>query len=494
VSFDAIIVGSGATGSWAAKLLTESGLTVLLLEAGAPLAEVASDYAARQSVQSRCYAFNCNTRHLFVDDVDNPYETPPESPFVWIRTRLVGGRTLLWHRVALRMSDRQFKAASLDGFGADWPIGYADLQSYYAAAERFLGVCGIEANIDEIPDGCFQPASLSAPVQLFQQAVQREWPDRYVTALRRAREDYPDCLGGYPACSAGAALSAADSTSRLTLRAGSVVSRIICAGGGQWAEGVEYVDRLSGATRAVHGKVVILCASTIETTRIMLNSTSQWHPDGIGNSNGLLGRYLTEHISGVGAIGLRRGECDGTSELYIPNFRNRNGKSETFLRGYGIQGYINPYPDRTVQCTLVSFGEMLSRAENTVSLGNTRDRWGIPVPRVTLRNSDNEIEMARDQAEQSARILRCAGFDVTGVNGLNPTGGSLHEVGTARMGSDPQTSILNSYNQCWGVPNLFVTDGAAFPSLGPQNPTLTMMALTGRACAYISTEFRRGAW
>jgi choline dehydrogenase-like flavoprotein len=492
MNFDVIIVGAGATGSWAAKLLTERGLSVLLLEAGPTRAAVeatarsnGSAEAARQIVQSQCYAFNTDTRHLFVDDLDNPYETPNQAPFVWIRMRLVGGRTVLWHRVALRMSDRQFKAASLDGLGADWPITYAELQPYYDAVERFLGVCGMYSNLEEIPDGLFLPATLSEPAQIFKQAVELEWPDRHVTALRRADAT---------SCCADTALAAAESTTRLTLRAHSVVSRVVCDRTGRRALGVEYVDCPLGSTREAHGKVIMLCASTIETTRIMLNSASSRHPYGIGNTNGLLGQYLTDHISGVGVTGVRAGECGGTSEFYIPNFRNRSGRNEKFLRGYGIQGYIRPGPQQTTQCTLVCFGEMLPRATNSITLASARDRWGIPAPRVHCQFSDNELEMAHDQASQSERILRRAGFDVIGTQGLNPPGCSIHEAGTARMGSHPRTSILNSYNQCWEVPNLFVTDGSAFPSVGFQNPTLTMMAMTARACSYIVGEIGRGAW
>jgi choline dehydrogenase-like flavoprotein len=201
-----------------------------------------------------------------------------------------------------------------------------------------------------------------------------------------------------------------------------------------------------------------------------------------------------DHICGVGVTGARAGECGVASEFYMPNFRNRNGRAEKFLRGYGVQGYISPGLSGTTQCTLVCFGEMLPRSANGIVIGKTKDRWGIPVPRVHCQFSDNELEMAEDQAQQSALILRQAGFELLETNGLRPPGCSVHEVGTARMGADPKTSILNSYNQCWSVRNLFVTDGAAFPSAGFQNPTLTMMALTGRACGYIVEEFRRGAW
>jgi choline dehydrogenase-like flavoprotein len=505
MSYDVIVVGSGATGSWAAKQLTEGGRTVLVLEAG-PHAGAARPVGHRQDVQSRCYAYNEDTRHLFVDDVDNPYETPSGTPFAWIRMRLVGGRTVLWHRVALRMSDRQFKAASFDGFGSDWPISYADLQPYYDEAERFLGVAGTAARHEEIPDGVFLSAQLSPAALRFQESLQREWPDRQLTVLRRARCESPiqqhrgpyrsdaDVDICFPTCSAGVALAAAESTSRLVLRTNSAVSRVICDESGRRVLGVEYVDCRTGATRVELSKVTVLCASTIETTRIMLNSRSTAHPNGIGNGNGLLGRQLTEHVSGAGAMGLRDGECHGESEFYIPNFRNRNGRAEKFLRGYGIQGYIKPGPGKTTQCTLVSFGEMLPRMENQVTLGNTQDRWGIPVARVACRYSDNELEMARDQATQATQMLRQAGFDVTSVNGLNPVGCSIHEAGTAPMGRDPNTSSLNPYNRCWQVPNLLVTDGTAFPSVGFQNPTLTLMALTGRACRHILEEFHDNRW
>lgn len=510
--FDVIVVGSGATGSWASKLLTESGLTVLLLEAGPAgshekTVRVNGAAGTRQAVQSQCYAFNADTRHLFVDDIDNPYETLSEPPFVWVRMRRVGGRTVLWHGVVLRMSDRQFKAASRDGFGADWPIGYATLQPHYDAVERFLGVTGIAAKLDEIPDGPFLPATLSEPAQRFKEAIELEWPDRHVTALRRAialpeaaRFVSPHDVGQpngaanyYRSCGSGALADAA-ATERLTLRTNSVVSRVIAERNGRRAAGVEYVDCRSGVAREAHGTVILLCASTIETTRIMLNSTSRWHPDGVGNSNGLLGQYLTEHVSGVGATGVRDGECSGPTDFYIPNFRNRQGKTEKFLRGYGIQGYLQPGAGKTTQCTLICFGEMLPRPTNRVCLGLTKDRWGIPVARVQFALSDNELDMARDQAEQAEQLLRQAGFEVTERHSLNRPGCSIHEAGTVRMGSDPTTSILNGYNQCWAVPNLFVTDGAAFPSVGFQNPTLTMMAATGRACDYILAEFSRGSW
>jgi len=508
--FDAIVVGSGATGSWATKLLSENGLTVLVLDCGnipdntdiagydLPLVQ-REPGDERQLTQSQCCAFSPSTRHLFVDDIEQPYDTPVDKPFTWIRTRVIGGRTALWFGTALRMSDRQFSAASLDGFGVNWPIRYEDLRPHYELAERFLRVTGIEEKLEEIPDGIFLPVTLPAVARVFQQAVHKHWPDRVVTALRRARIAELTPLDAserernarLSACSGGAALCAADSTGRMTVRSNARVLQVMTNDAGSRAEGVVYIDGLTGKEVEVHGKVVILCASTIETTRIMLSSATRAHPNGLGNSHGILGQYLMDHTSGVGVVGYRLGSCQNNSELYIPNFRNRAGSKSQFIRGYGIQGSIRPFNDQTIECALGCFGEVLPRAENQVRLGNRNDKWGVPVPQVTYAYSDNEFEMANDQATELARIVECSGFDIGHRQGLGVPGGSIHEVGGARMGLDPKTSVLNSHNQCWRVHNLFVTDGAAFPTAGFQNPTLTMMALTGRACDYILQEFKR---
>jgi choline dehydrogenase-like flavoprotein len=510
--FDAIVLGSGATGSWAAKLLTEGGLTVLVLDSGfipdqpdstnhSPGGIRAELPTGRQETQSQCYAFSPTTRHLFVDDIDQPYETPTGKPFSWIRTRVIGGRTALWFGVSLRMSDRQFGAASLDGFGIDWPIRYDDLRLHYDLAERFLGVSGIEAKLDEIPDGVFQPTTLTHSGRLFQQAIHEQWPDRTVTALRRARASQPSSTDAHgrgqhvhlPTCSARDALSAADATGLMVLRPNARAIEIMTDRSGSRAQGVVYADCLTGKQTEVFGKVVILCASTIETTRLMLNSVSRTHPHGVGNLSGLLGKYLIDHTSGVSAIGLRSGWCGNTSEIYIPNFRNRGGCKTRFLRGYGIQGQIRPMDDQTIQCALGCFGEVLPRAENQVRLSDRKDKWGLPIPHITYTYSDNELEMAADQAMELERMLKLTGFDIASRQALSIPGRSIHEVGTARMGLDPKVSVLNPHNQCWNVSNLLVTDGASFPSVGFQNPTLTMMAVTGRACDYILREFARSS-
>jgi choline dehydrogenase-like flavoprotein len=331
-------------------VLTEIGLRVLLLEAGTRSEDVDSHEKrdrSRQCIQSTCYAYSDATSHLFVDDLDCPYESPADKPYRWIRMRAVGGRMALWARVALRMSDQQFKAASIDGLGVDWPIVYADMKSHYSEIESFVGVAGIPENFDDIPDGEFVPTTLAEPARAFRAALQERWPERRLTALRHvyprgpgARflgiQTPPHVCGTVPGVLASAAR-----TDRLNLRSGAVVSRVITNGTGTRAVGVEFVDVATSRCYAAHAPVVLLCASTIETTRILLNSTSPAHPGGIGNSSSLLGKYLTEHTY-VSALGRRAGQVASVGEIYIPNFRNRSGTDQKFMRGYGIQGYILP--------------------------------------------------------------------------------------------------------------------------------------------------------
>lgn len=512
-AYDVIVVGSGATGGWASKVLTEHGLEVLLLDAGSRadrpdrsgnLTQVRDELHGtsvdRQPIQSRCYAFGPHTQRAFVDDCDNPYETPAGEPFTWIRMRAIGGRLLSWGGVALRMSDRQFKAATLDGSGVDWPISYADLRPYYDEVERFIGVCGIEDQLPDIPNGCFIPLQLSKTELRFKHAVESAWPERRVTGLRRVLRIQPaaaDSTRQHLAVLQQEALrtiTAAERTGKLTLRGSSIVSRIVTNRDGTRAEGVEYLDGQSGSPFIATARVVVLCASTIETTRILLNSKSKPHPDGIGNSHGVLGKYLADHTV-LSVMGVRGGTCARQGNIYIPSCRSVDSRNRPFVRAYGIQGTIGSSGARATACQLVSFGEVLPRASNTVTLSEAvKDRWGIPVPRITCRYSESELAMAAEQLQEASKILVAAGYDVLSNPPALEPGSSIHEVGTARMGADRRSSVLNEYNQCWDVPNLFVTDGAAFPSTGFQNPTLTMMALTVRACHYLVKEYGRGAW
>ncbi|MFN0119397.1 MAG: GMC family oxidoreductase [Blastocatellia bacterium] len=559
--FDAIVVGSGATGGWAAKELTEKGLKVILLEAG-PKYNPLTDYPehqmpydlkyrgvapqtkilrARQAVQSKCYACNEYGHKFFVDDVENPYTTAQGKPFDWIRGRQVGGRSIMWGRQSYRLSDYEFKAASRDGFGLDWPIGHAELEPYYERVERYVGISGQAANLPQLPDSSFlPPMSMTCGEQLLKKAVESNWRDRNVIIGRvamltqnhngRAACHYcGNCERGCSTASyyssANVTIVAAQKTGNLTLRPDAVASHVIVDTKTGRAKGIAFIDRKTRKAREVFAKVVVLCASTIESTRLLLNSATRQYPRGLGNNQSdALGRYLMDHTYSISVTGVVEavakypyGYDDGRNNgVYIPKFRNVRDKHPNFLRGYGIQmssqkgmlpthlrsipGFgsqlkeaIRSTPD-AAPFWIGAFGEMLPRAENRVTINrNKKDAWGIPVAHIDCRHSDNEREMAKDQLATMEEMVAAAGFTTLEKNGeLAPPGLCIHEVGTARMGNDPKTSVLNPHNQSWEVKNLFVTDGACFVSQGCQNPTLTMMALTVRACDYIGEALKKG--
>jgi choline dehydrogenase-like flavoprotein len=496
--FDVIVVGSGATGGWAAKELTERGLRVALLEAGpmlfgADAEEPPRRRAGRQPVQEHCFSFDETTAPLFVDDVDNPYSHPDGAPFDWIRSRQVGGRLLLWDRVCLRMSDLDLKAGGRDGVGNDWPISYADLSPYYDQVERFLGVTGSAAGCGAVPDGEFAvPPPLSAGELRLKQAVEERWPSWRMTDARVAQAP-PDAL-----------LNAAMRTGRLTLLTNAIASRVITAAAGDRADGVAYVDARSGAERKVEGDAVFLCASTIESTRLLLNSATDAQPNGLGNSSGVLGHYLMDHTLNIGFDGLApdfpRGMPDPESHgCLIPNPREGKTSEELgYVRRFAIALAIEPRRPRFLKrlrnggrgyggwLWLRALGEVLPRYENRVTIDpHTVDAWGIPIARIECEYGENERLMAADQLRCVTEIAAAGRLRPRIFNDeLAPPGRSIHEMGTARMGNDPATSFLDPYNRSWEVPNLFVTDGSCFVSGGWQNPTLTMMAITVRACEH----------
>jgi choline dehydrogenase-like flavoprotein len=503
--YDAIVVGSGATGGWAAKDLAEAGLRIALVEAG-PLicgegkVPPARGAPERQLVQANCFAFNEATAPFFVDDVDNPYSHPPEKPFQWIRSRQVGGRMPLWGRVCLRVSDHELKAASRDGIGENWPISYADLEPHYTRVERFLGVCGSPEGLLSVPDGAFlEPLPLSYGELAFRRAVEERWPTRRVIPARIA------------SASPEAAVLAAMRTRRLSLYADAVVARVLLEPGGGQARGVAYVERESGREAELEADAVFLCASTIESTRLLLNSAADEHPDGLGNSSGVLGRYLMDHTYGIGIDGLAapspRGSEDRYSHgCYVPSFRDVTEQGAGFARGYGIELKINPTEHSALMRLrnrgrlyggffyIGAFGEVLPNPDNRVTIDpDTVDAWGIPVAHIDCAYGENERTMAADQLESLLAIAQAAGLDVHEVHAeLAPPGLSVHEMGTARMGADPESSVLDPDNRVWDVPNVIVTDGSCFVSSGFQNPTLTMMAITARACERFLERRRRG--
>lgn len=558
-SYDAIVVGSGATGGWAAKELTEKGLRVLLLEAGKMLDPdkdfkmVAYPYElkyrgvvpqeqllkARQPIQSKCYACTEYGNHLFVDDVDNPYTTPNGKPFDWIRGRHVGGRSIMWGRQSYRLSDYELKAYSHDGYGDDWPLSHAELAPYYERVERFAGISGATEGLPQLPDSVFlPPMAMTCAERALKKAVEKNWPQRKVimgrvamlTKAHNGRAACHYCGHCERGCSTnsmfntpGSTLPAAMKTKRLTLRTNSVVSHLIVDTNTAKAKGVAFVDQKTKKTYEAFAKVVVLCASTIESARILLNSASRQHPEGFGNSSGVLGRYLMDHTYSVSVTGtvpdvaqygydFSEGRNNG---IYIPKFRNVFDKHKDFVRGYGIQGEANKgmlhphlksfpgFGSRFKQMVretnapasfwMGAFGEMLARPENRVTINKeVKDAWGIPVAHIDCTYSDNERAMAKDQFATLNEMAEAAGWKVEGGNSqlANP-GLCIHEVGTARMGSDAKKSVLNPFNRVWDSPNVFVTDGACFVSQGCQNPTLTMMAITVRACEHLVNEMKK---
>ena len=561
--YDAIVVGSGATGGWAAKHLAQKGMRVLVLEAGRQI-DPAKDYKEHtfpyelerrgfgnrlelertQPIQSRCYACNEYGHHFFVNDLENPYTTPPDKPFSWIRSRQLGGRTIPWGRQSYRMSNYDFKAASRDGFGDDWPIGYEDLAPYYDMVDQFVGISGSYENLPQLPDGIFlPPMKMTCGELLLKKAVAKMGePLRRVIIGRAAiltRKLHSDTLDERAAChycghcdrgcrthsyftSVHSTLPAAVNTGRATIVPNAVVSHVILDKNTGKAKGVHYVDGNTRAHREAFGKVVMLCAGTLESTRILLNSRSLDGAEGIANSSGVLGHYLHDHVMGGGARGTlpmldtkvlaQDGRANG---IYIPRFVNLDKQNGKFLRGYGFQGgsgqslyqHAPTVPGfglkfkQTVReghpwgVNLGGFAEGLPRFENHARINkDVVDAWGIPVLHIDMEWGDNERKLVEDMGNVAAEMLEKAGAkNITITRGpASIPGHAIHEVGTARMGNDPKTSVLDKFARAWDVKNLFVTDGACWVSVGTQNVTLTMMAITARACDYIVQEYRAG--
>lgn len=521
---DAIVVGSGAAGSWAAKELTEAGLEVTLLEAGRDL-DLQQDFPHHASagamrlrgraeaalrgqfVQAKCAGFTETTKRFYVNDRENPYTTPRGKPFLWYRGRQLGGRLHTWSRHVPRMSNHEFKSASMRGFGTDWPISYEDLAPFYDKVESTLGVYGTAGRIPNCPDGRFiGPAKTTRIEEAFLSDLERNLPHIRVTHGRTVRYDTERIP---------LPLRLARKTGRLHLRTDAVVRRILTDDRSGEASGVEYVDRRARTRHVVTGRVVVMCASAIESVRILLNSGSARHPHGVGNSSGRLGRYLCDHVTvaltgdvdeaDVEVSPAEDGFDFAATGLYIPSFC---GEEETdFPGGYGIQiGIGRGKPT----WGMFALGEMEPRPDNRVMLDPIkRDAWGVPAARIECSHSEDEVRMVAHMRRRLPQIAAAGGLRVetnldlgrgnlvfrmlrskvfAGYGAYWP-GAAIHESGGACMGDSPYDSVLNSMCQCWDAQNVFVTDGACFVSSGFQNHTLTMMALTVRACEFIARDY-----
>lgn len=515
--FDAAVVGLGAAGCWAAKVLTEKGLTVVAIDAGKllspadlprdikPLSKKARPASywhkllfGHRTTQARATSFHPQLEHLYVDDKQNPYSTHGGDTFLWIRGRQVGGRLHTWARMALRLSDADFKRAESDGYGAPWPISYRDLAEYYDRVEAFHGLSGSRDGLPQVPDGCISRAgAFTAQAALFKRRIETRWPDRHVVLPRILRDNVEPIH---------APLELALETNRLHLITEAPVAKLVLNPEGTRAAGVEFIDMHTGRRSEVAADRVFLCASAIESVRILLNSRCARHPEGVGNNNGLLGRYILDHnfVVGAGVSGEEYRQLpwnprsstplDLSTDLdfYVPDF-SCTLKDREFVRGFGMQGTISP-----TNWAIAAFGEMLPHPDNRVTLSSKVDAFGIPAVNISIRRHENDKKMIEAQKRQLLLMAESAGLElnmplpaalrgmlwraVGPEVGVLHLGLAIHECGGARMGKGPEVSVLNSDNQMWDVPNVYVTDGACFPNTGCQNPTLTIMALTARAC------------
>jgi glucoside 3-dehydrogenase (cytochrome c) catalytic subunit len=548
-TYDAVVVGSGATGGWAAKQLAEAGLKVALLEAGRAVSpkeftehmpayklkyrDHSPEIVRTRPIQKQCYACMEYNYEWFVNDLENPYSTPPDKPFTWQRLRVLGGRSLVWGRQSYRLSDNDFKAASRDGYGDDWPIGYAELAPYYDIVEKYIGITGAAEGNEMLPDGQFlPPMKMSCGEILLRDRVKAKFGHTVtigraavLTQVHNGRAACHYCGPCERGCSTFSYFSSPFTTVKDAVKSGNctlitnaVVSHVGMDNGSNKAWGVTYVDRLTRQVKEVRGKAVILCAQALESTRILLNSSTREYPNGLANSSGALGRYLMDHVVGAGASGHladfktlpNANEPQRPNGIYIPRFRNTpSSKKSKFLRGYGYQGGAGAEFNFSAEgygaslkksvkegvygISLGAFGESLARWGNYIEIdSNLKDAWGIPALRISMTHGDNEAALMDDAGAAAAEMLDAAGAKGIRMQArVEMPGMAIHELGTARMGNDAKKSVLDAFNQTHDVKNVFVMDGASFVSSGCQNPTLTMMAVTVRACDHLIERFRR---
>jgi choline dehydrogenase-like flavoprotein len=516
-TYDVLIIGSGHSGGMAAKILTEYGIRCIMLNAG-PVADVSHDADRKPAFElpyrgfrppghlEHVFQSNGFNANVWVDELEVPYTFEQNQPYNWVRVRLFGGRSLFWSRQSFRLSDYEFKAKSHDGFGEDWPISHADLAPYYSRVEGIFRVSGAMDGPPQLPNGNFilDDAPWTSALQRFIDVAK----PRGISVCKQRSAQGRDGL----ASSVNLLLPDAERTGKLTSVANAVVREITVDRNTGLPNGCNFVDRLSHREMSVKARVIVLAAGTLESTRLLLNSN-------LGNSNGLVGRYLMDQVYGPGVIAsvpdAKRGNIKDVmgSSAIVPRFRNIDTKSDKFLRGYAVnttaatgavssrnfaaygtelQRKLDEYYGSGFHMTIM--GEVLGRYENHVRIDKDRtDAWGIPVLHVDTKYTDNEFNMAKDAVETCSELAQAAGFEVLSKNDKpNPPGYSIHEVGTCRMGDDPKKSVLNKWNQSHDHKNLFVVDGACFTSAGWQNPTMTILALSMRASEHLAGEMLRG--
>ena len=556
-SYDAIVIGTGISGGWAAKELCEKGLKTLVLERGRminhitdyPTANldpwdmalrnsVSAEDKARQLKQSRTgYTTKFESKHWFVDDLKHPYNETKR--FDWIRGYHVGGRSITWGRQSYRLSDLDFEANKKDGHGVDWPIRYKDISPWYDYVESYIGVSGENLGLPQLPDGVFEPPmALNCVEEHLKEQLSKNYDDRLLTIGRTAHINSSKVFNGRSKCqyrsrcrrgcpfgayfsSNSSTLPAAELTGNMTLRPNSIVHEIIYDADLKKATGVKVIDTETKEALVFNAEIIFCCASSMASASILLQSKSDRFPNGLGNDSGELGHNIMDHHLGAGASGQFDGYHDKyykgrrPTGIYIPRFRNLGDtktKKKEFLRGYGYQGgagrgaisehvaelaYGAEYKEKILEpgewrMGLGGFGECLPNHENKMTLDYDKlDDWGLPTITFDAEWKENELRMRKDMIQQAAEMLEKGGFrDIKTFNNIAAPGIGIHEMGTARMGRDSKTSVLNGYNQVHSVPNVYVTDGACMTSSGCQNPSLTYMALTARAANHAAKQFK----
>jgi len=556
-NFDAIVVGTGVSGGWAAKELCEKGLKTLVLERGRMVRHL-EDYPTmhldpwdmknggstsqedlKNYNKQKRWGINEGNKHFYNNDAEYDYEE--DKTFDWIRGTQVGGRSLIWGRQTYRWSDDDFEANLREGIGVDWPVRYKDIAPWYSYVEKYIGVSGEALNLPHLPDSEFlPPMELNCVEKELQASIAKNYSDRILTIGRVAHiTQGSKSKGGRTQCqfrnrcdrgcpfgsyfsSNSATLPAAEQTGNMTLRPHSIVSEVLYDEATQKAKGVRVIDALSKEVLEFNAKIIFICASSMASTAILLNSKSNRFPNGLGNDSGELGHNIMDHQLGSGASGSYEGFEDQyytgrrPNGFYIPRFRNIGGKKDAvdFLRGYGYQGgagrndwsaavaelgYGEAYKKALLKpgkwtVGMGGFGEVLPYHENRMYLNYDKvDQWGLPKIVFDAEFKENEKKMKEDWKVQAAEMLENAGCKQVEIFDSNaPIGKGIHEMGTARMGHDPKTSVLNKYNQVHSVPNVFVTDGAFMASSGTQNPSLTYMAFTARAVHHAVAELNKG--